>query len=894
MFFAPPALRRRRQQVTSQFNSPTFTPATSAAAAVPATSSERQIGSFVNVLPDNEMGNNLSEQQVVGLISNGLSQLASSSSHDHAATSLLLQNGAAMGSHSNHSALTSAFSPGAAGGTAGSACATAQPRIHKKLQCRFCLETFDRKYNKDRHESRKHASELQAAVCTAAAATSMQSEPCAVLPIMEGASSEQPGPDPVRVGVTDCVLTEGIAGTQSLNVRLSGHKRSFEQAAGLSDLGATATSHVTAAAAASVCMDAAESEIEMDHNGSKDTTCTQISEVGPEAQVKRARTTQQTESAASSSASQVMSSQSELDSSLALPDDKRSETMQLEVELDEVQDALHSGMLFPDGLRQTLEATDAQVAACCTPFLSWLCLPAMTDSERVVKARRLDPKQLAPVKKNLGFLIKAMLGLKMLEPLQLKLAIFTQENVCQRLLSFLEERQVGASRIYALFLLIKKVLVFLASSESARRREYIAPSTWNSWTCVDSICSDSNTRRKQISQNRKLLGSEQSKKLAMEQPLTRVLPTADDLRMPALFGSKVKETAKHKITPAIATSAAAAHPSSATGNLTQSHAVRADANELTPEELVKIKNGCLDHLRSPQTLTNSRYVTYLVTATLCLAAAPRQQVLRQWQLGSSLIKKDDGRYWCLMLSNMNKNGKATTFTIADELTGAYDHYLTVIRPKLVAYCQAQLQHAFVFCRQTGDPVGEAFDFSDWTRSVCKELIGRPINCHAFRAALVTSYYQAGATQSQMNALADVMAHDPATARNYYYKVDAQKQALEVGVQMQRAYLRLDASAPATMAVAASGVSEQPEAMPFSFAEVAAAGAVATASAGETTALLSSQPWPPSSTSPSRDQLMLNSQSQLVNAELDTGAAAQQVDSAHATTTQSAAIMKHSV
>jgi len=41
--------------------------------------------------------------------------------------------------------------------------------LSKKLQCRFCIETFDRKFNKDRHESRKHPAELEA---TASAATS--------------------------------------------------------------------------------------------------------------------------------------------------------------------------------------------------------------------------------------------------------------------------------------------------------------------------------------------------------------------------------------------------------------------------------------------------------------------------------------------------------------------------------------------------------------------------------------------------------------------------------------------------------------------------------------------------------------------------------------------------
>jgi hypothetical protein len=70
--------------------------------------------------------------------------------------------------------------------------------------------------------------------------------------------------------------------------------------------------------------------------------------------------------------------------------------------------------------------------------------------------------------------------------------------------------------------------------------------------------------------------------------------------------------------------------------------------------------------------------------------------------------------------------------------------------------------SYVFCKQTGDPPGDTFDFSDWTCSVCKELMGRPVNCHAFRSATVTSYYQTGANQSQMNALADVAGSARAT------------------------------------------------------------------------------------------------------------------------------------
>jgi len=43
------------------------------------------------------------------------------------------------------------------------------PRSKKKQQCRWCIETFDRKFNKDRHEVRKHAAELAAAAADASA-----------------------------------------------------------------------------------------------------------------------------------------------------------------------------------------------------------------------------------------------------------------------------------------------------------------------------------------------------------------------------------------------------------------------------------------------------------------------------------------------------------------------------------------------------------------------------------------------------------------------------------------------------------------------------------------------------------------------------------------------------
>lgn len=191
---------------------------------------------------------------------------------------------------------------------------------------------------------------------------------------------------------------------------------------------------------------------------------------------------------------------------------------------------------------------------------------------------------------------------------------------------------------------------------------------------------------------------------------------------------------------------------------------------MTSEELQRIATGCLEFLARWQNDASrkaSEYLSYLVVATLCYGMAPRQQVLRQLRLGSSFVKAKNGLYTVLMLAHMNKNGKATTFSLAKELTSAFDFYLDTVRPQLLG----DQEHDFVFCLKTGELPTEHFSFSSWTRDVTSGLIGRPINAHAFRGGIVTTFYNSGATQVEMDALSDVMNHDPATARNHYYRAD---------------------------------------------------------------------------------------------------------------------------
>jgi hypothetical protein len=123
----------------------------------------------------------------------------------------------------------------------------------------------------------------------------------------------------------------------------------------------------------------------------------------------------------------------------------------------DVDQPLKEEELFPEALRQEQEAANERISTAFSPFLLWLCSPAMTETERLVKARRMDPKGLEPVRKNLSFLVKLMLGTAIVELSEFKLESFAQEGPCQQLHAQLEERKVGASRIYTLFLLVKKV-----------------------------------------------------------------------------------------------------------------------------------------------------------------------------------------------------------------------------------------------------------------------------------------------------------------------------------------------------------------------------------------------------------------------------------------------------
>jgi hypothetical protein len=461
-----------------------------------------------------------------------------------------------------------------------------------------------------------------------------------------------------------------------------------------------------------------------------------------------------------------------------------------EAEMPAAIDVLPASMLDIEGVQPLLREEDLQ--ASCVDFLQWLSQPPLTQCEALVKARRVKSvAQLQPIKLNLRFIFALLYDKQMLR--KVDMSALTRLSVCQALFEAMSERRVGSGRFHAIFLLIKKVLVCLASRESTALRQYLQPTIFDSFLYVDGVCSDSSYRRKQEQRNRAVLGvcagQALAKSLPQQQPRSFVVPGT---------WSSPPSTATNA--PAIT----AVEPSSRappSNKQAQSPAAKSAA-ELSKTELQQVARGCMQYLSERVSDTaaavsangDQQFMAHLVTATLCLGLAPRSQILAKLRIGSSFVKQAaDGRYWVQILAEQSKNGKPTTFAIAEQLTPALDYYIDTIRPRLLAAMPGGISaHDYLFVKRNG--TAPRTDFSSCTTLVAQRYIGRPINAHAFRAAVITTFYQAGASQSEMDTLASIMAHDPSTARNFYFRPQFGQAAVQTNEKMTSLLLEPPAAA----------------------------------------------------------------------------------------------------
>jgi integrase len=374
--------------------------------------------------------------------------------------------------------------------------------------------------------------------------------------------------------------------------------------------------------------------------------------------------------------------------------------------------------------------SEDQLLSIASDFIAWLKSPPMSNFDAAVKARRMTGEnQLKPVRNNLAFITGVLLQGQVIPNVRtMRLGIFTDLNICKLLFLNLQEREVGNGRVHALFLLVKKILVFLASQQSVRSRQYLPPSTLPSFAYVDSVVFEAGQKRKLEQRNRALL----KRKSGGSQEAAGSVP-------PAAASSSVLVMSK--------------------------------------EELSKISRECVAYLSAALTdaplrdkIQAAEYARYLVTATFALALAPRSQVLRNLTLNKTFAREEDG-WWVRIPAELNKAQKPVLLLIPNVLTQAYDHYIKNVRTLLLPAAHGDVTVAdagFVFMNKSG---GQKNDFSEWTKKITTHIIGRAINAHAFRHAVITIFYESGATAKQLHDLAGLMNHSVEVQREYYLQTD---------------------------------------------------------------------------------------------------------------------------
>jgi hypothetical protein len=393
----------------------------------------------------------------------------------------------------------------------------------------------------------------------------------------------------------------------------------------------------------------------------------------------------------------------------------------------------------------------------CGTFLEWLAQPPCSSIETAVKTRRVvTDAQTHPVKYNLKYIINAVVTSEPAMNIDtLTLLRFQELPVCKVVVSVMEKKRVGAARLHTVLLLIKKVLVFLCYTESEEKKQYLTPNIYSSYQYVASLCSEASQRRKRDARDRSTLG---------------IAPS-----------SFFENTAAR-----IAGSTEQDEPSSTTIKMVPT---------MTKDQLSTITSRCLATLNQlmlkplsnytrERTLAHAlsrQFARLLVTSLLCPGLAPRSQVLKKLQIGTSL-SMERGQYWMKLASKDSKNSRPVLVPIAKELTRPISFYVETVRPNLVRGKHNQ----YMFLKRSGDGPREEFSF--FTRPITQDFVGVAFNAHAFRAGVITTFWQSGATEADMVALAHTMAHDHTTARNYYFKPKLEDASLFANDRMSRILL----------------------------------------------------------------------------------------------------------
>lgn len=360
--------------------------------------------------------------------------------------------------------------------------------------------------------------------------------------------------------------------------------------------------------------------------------------------------------------------------------------------------------------------SNARLDELIAPFMHYLQSSPISYLEHQFLKSRVQPNtnSFRSIRNNLRHILAIIYTSCNISQQQLSLRFLANVEVAKKVITSLENRSVGSNRLHQIALLVLKVLLYISSTARSKSGTY-SPTMIASFAYVRGVLDASVKSKKQ---------DEQSRLLQLTHSDT--VMQRDELQLLA----------------------------TTTLQWLDAYADDEDRDMVTAEDAKK-------------------YQRYLLVAMLCNAPPQRSQIYSQLQIDRTLVRlQASNRYEIRMSYQQNsKTGQGLVLTLPAALTKAIDTYVSDIRPSLVA--------GIAVSSTTSDPLylftkihsmERKTDYTDWTAQVCMEIIGRPIAPHKFRHSVVSIAAEAGASESELKALAESMAHTPSSAARYYQRV----------------------------------------------------------------------------------------------------------------------------
>lgn len=155
--------------------------------------------------------------------------------------------------------------------------------------------------------------------------------------------------------------------------------------------------------------------------------------------------------------------------------------------------------------------------------------------------------------------------------------------------------------------------------------------------------------------------------------------------------------------------------------------------------------------REPHTVAWS-VQRYLIVGLIVLLA-DRQRTIRELEVGKTLVK-EDGEWLIVQTSAQYKTGKTygtRRLPFPKSLYPMLELWLNELRATL------HPTHNFVFTCQNGKPLNKTATLSLFENAIYR-VTGKKLNPHEVRHITISHFKRKGASDAQMNALAELMAH----------------------------------------------------------------------------------------------------------------------------------------